>query len=101
MAKSLYRLRVPHSLVDLIRSLHPQLKRKLRASLRRIVAEPSTGKALRDELEGLWSYRVSRFRVIYRVSPRLKIVELVAIGPRARIYEETLRLIKREEKKGD
>lgn len=97
MAGLSYRLRVSSTLADLIRGLHPRLKRKLRASLRAILDDPAMGKPLRDELEGLWSYRVSRFRVIYRVSPSGRVVELIAIGPRARIYEETLRLIKRDQ----
>ncbi len=33
---------------------------------------------------------MGRFRIIYRVAPR-RLVELVAIGPRRTIYEETLR----------
>ncbi len=37
---------------------------------------------------------VGTFRVIYRVMRN--IIEIVAIGPRERIYEETYRLPKRE-----
>ena len=91
-----YRLRMPDDLVPMIRNLHPRLKRKLRSSLSAIVRNPWTGTPLRDGLEGLRSYRVSRFRIVYRVLPRQKTLEIVAIGPRARIYEETLRLVTRE-----
>lgn len=59
-----------------------------------ILADPSSGKALKEELAGLRSFRVGTFRVIYRV--RRNVVEIVAIGPRERIYEETYRLLKRE-----
>ena len=88
------RLRLPPEVVSLLRGLHPDLKRRLRAALDRIVADPSAGKALRAELTGLRSLRVGRIRVVYRESQDA--IEIVAVGPRDRIYEETLRLVRRE-----
>jgi mRNA interferase RelE/StbE len=76
-----------------IRAMHPDLKRKIKAALKIIVSNPDVGKPLRDELMGLRSFRVSRLRIVYRVSDR--IIELVAVGPRERIYQETYRLIKK------
>lgn len=89
------KLRVPDDIVEFIRGCHPQLKRKIRAGLRHIASEPETGKSLKDELTGFKSYRISRFRIMYRVSPK-QTIEIVAIGPRKTIYEETYRLIKKE-----
>jgi mRNA interferase RelE/StbE len=94
MKQPLHRLRVPDEVADLVRGMHPILKRKTRASLKTILADPSSGKGLKDELSGLRSFRVGTFRVIYRVTRN--VVEIVAIGPRGRIYEETYRLLKRE-----
>ena len=71
----------------LIRQMHPDLKRKVRAGVADILDNPACGKPLRGELSGLWSLRVGRHRVIYR--PDGGGIELVAIGPRATIYEET------------
>jgi mRNA interferase RelE/StbE len=93
-----YKLRVPDEVADLIRGLHPQLKRKIKAALKFIIAEPGEGKSLRDKLNGLRSYKVSLFRIIYRISSD-NYLEIVAIGPRKTIYEETFRIIKKEEKK--
>ena len=88
------RLRVPSHLQELIRGLHPDLKRKVRAALDVISADPLAGKELRDNLAGLRSFRLGRFRIIYRFGPR-RLIELVALGPRRVIYEETLRLLRR------
>ena len=66
--RSQKKLRVSDEIVALIRGCHPQLKRKFRAGLRHILIEPEVGKSLKDELEGLRSYRISRFRIIYRIS---------------------------------
>jgi len=89
----MHKLRIPDDLVALIRSLHPRIKKKVRASLQEILSEPYSGKALKDELDGLRSFRVSRFRIVYRISKK-KEVEIISIGPRARIYEETFRVLK-------
>jgi mRNA interferase RelE/StbE len=80
--------------------MHPRLKKKVKASLQAILSEPHSGKALRDELVGLRSFRVSRFRIVYKISSNKKEIEIeiVAIGPRDRIYEETFRIIKKEER---
>lgn len=89
------RLVIPDEVAAVIRGLHPQLKKKVRSSLERILADPRAGKCLVDELEGLQSFRVGRFRIIYRVTTK-KDVELVAVGPRVRIYEDTYRIVKKQ-----
>jgi mRNA interferase RelE/StbE len=89
------KLRVTDEIVAFVRGCHPKLKRKIRAGLKHIVTEPESGKSLKDELEGLKSYRISRFRIIYRISSR-QTIDIVAIGPRKFIYEETYRIIKKE-----
>ena len=89
------KLRVPVEIVTFIRGCHPKLKRKIRAGLQYIVTEPESGKSLKDELEGLKSYRISRFRIIYRISSK-QTIDIVAVGPRKIIYEETYRIIKKE-----
>ena len=90
------KLRVPDKIVALIRGCHPTLKRKIMAGLRQILIEPESGKFLKDELEGLKSYRTSRFRIIYCTSSK-KIIDVVAVGPRKTVYEETYRIIKKEQ----
>ena len=94
MAKAALRLRVPDEVAGRVAGLHPQLKRKLRHALGAILADPAAGKALKDQLAGLRSFRIGKFRLVYRVSP--KAVEVVAFGRRERIYEETLRLVSRD-----
>ena len=90
----LQRISIPDDVAGLIRRLHPQLKQKVRDSLKIILANPYAGKALREPLGGLRSFRVGRFRIIYRVQQAA--LEIITIGPRERIYESTYRLIKKE-----
>ena len=88
-----YRLSVPEEIVDFLRSLHPEIKRKVKAALDLIASDPAVGKSLRDELRGLRSFKIGRFRIIDKVTSK-RIIEIVAIGPRRTIYEETYRLLK-------
>jgi mRNA interferase RelE/StbE len=99
MKKQTFKIRITDDVANLLRSLHPHLKKKIRASLKTISVEPESGKALKDELEGLKSFRVSTFRIIYRISSD-KRLEVVAIGPRERIYQETYRIVRKAEQKG-
>ena len=85
-------LRIPDAMVNRLRVMHPQLKRKIRAALDEIIHNPVCGKQLKLELANLRSYKVGRFRIIYRITLD-KTIELVAAGPRKTIYEETYRLI--------
>ena len=89
------KLRVPQDVSNLVRGAHPHIKRKLRAALEHIRSEPEVGKTLRDELLGPRSYRLGRIRIIYRVT-KPGVIDIVAIGPRKTIYEETFRLVKRQ-----
>lgn len=86
-------LKVPSSVRDLVRRMHPDLKRKVRAGLTDILDDPTCGKPLERELKGFWSFRIGRHRIIYR--PDDAGAEIVAIGPRRTIYEETARYILR------
>jgi len=90
----MYKLVVPKDVRELIRKMHPSLEKKVKASLKIILSEPYSGKTLMDDLSGLRSFRISSFRIIYRIKEPEQI-ELVAIGPRERIYEETFRIIQK------
>jgi mRNA interferase RelE/StbE len=83
-------LLISAELTAYIRTLHPELKRKVRATLDTVLADPSSGKPLRGPLAGFCAVHVGKFRVIYR--PAVGAIRIVAIGPRTRIYEEPERL---------
>ena len=86
------RLNVPDDIAALIRGIHPDLKRRVRSALGDIIDDPAIGTPLRDELAGLRSYRVSRFRIVYRVTGTA--IEIVALGPRRTIHQETWRRVR-------
>jgi mRNA interferase RelE/StbE len=90
-------IKIPTGIRDLVRRLHPVLKRKIRSALADIITDPACGKPLERELNGYWSLGVGRHRIIYR--PIEGGVEIVAIGPRRMIYEEAVRQILRSRRR--
>ena len=70
---------------DLITHLPSQFKRRVKVALQTLGKDPHQAKELRDELEGLRSFRVARSRLILRIHGPT--VEIVAFGPRKDIYE--------------
>ncbi len=88
----MYTLRVPTSVSLVLTHLHPNLKKKIKASLRLLLKAPFSGKPLKDQLTGLWSYRIGNIRIIYRI--KVHALEIIAIGPRSKIYEEMYLLLK-------
>jgi mRNA interferase RelE/StbE len=97
MKRQLYKLLVADHAASVLRTLHSDIKKKLKTAFQVIAADPYAGKALTEELDRLRSYRVSRFRIIYRLMQERRI-EIIAVGPRERIYEETYRLVRKSER---
>lgn len=95
--KTLPPIRMHEDVSEFIRTLHPVLKKRIHAGLQEIRAHPDSGKTLRDDLEGYSSLRVGKLRIIYRMNVRREI-EIIAVGPRRTIYEETIRLIASHER---
>lgn len=89
-----YRLVIPPAVQGIISGLPPNLKGKIRAALEAIREEPHLGKSLKDELRGLWSYRVSRYRIVYRIRHARIEIQVIDVGPRILIYERVLEALK-------
>ena len=87
---------IPPHVADVIRSLHPDLKRSVKSAIRAVAADPECGESLLRELHGLWKYRVRRFRIVYAIDRKTRVLRIMAIGHRQSIYEElTARLEKK------
>lgn len=94
--KTKYRLILPNDVASLMKKLHPDIKKNIKQALKEILEDPYSGKPLQDELKGLITFRVNKFRIVYRMEG--KTIQIVAVGPRAVIYEVTLMLIKSKAK---
>ena len=84
----LFRPDIPPHVAEVIRSLHPDLKRSIKSAVRAIASNPECGEPLLRELDGLWKFRVRRFRIVYAIDRKTRVIRLVAIGHRRHVYEE-------------
>ena len=91
-----YQAVLPPEVAARLAHLPPGVKRAVKAALRAITDEPSTGEPLRGELEGRLKYRVRRYRIIYRIDRTSRTVRIVAIGHRRTVYEELAEELKKE-----
>ena len=86
-------VRTTEEIATYIRSLHPAVKKRIHNALDQMRMQPADGKPLQRELAGYRSFRVGKFRIIYRATA--KEIEVVAVGPRSTIYEEMTRLMEK------
>ena len=90
-----WRVDVPPHVAEVIRRLPPEVKRGVKAALRAVTADPTTGEPLRRDLEGLWKFRVRRYRLVYAVDRAARVVRIFAVGHRRGIYEEIAARVQR------
>jgi len=83
-----FRPEIPPHVAEVIRSLHPDLKRSIKSAIRAIASNPECGEPLLRELDGLWKFRVRRFRIVYAIDRKARAIRLMAVGHRQSVYEE-------------
>ena len=79
-----------------LRDLSPRIKRNIRACLEELCQDPHAGKALKDDLAGFYSFRVKRFRIVYRIEYYLITIVVVGLGRREGVYEELIGELRRK-----
>lgn len=82
-----YRARYTPEAAAIIKKLHPTIKAVVRAGIKEIVEDPLTGRELQFELSGFRSFRISRYRIIYRIDEANSRIEIHYVGPRRDVYE--------------
>ena len=90
-----FRPSIPPHIAAVIRTLHPDLKHSIKSAIRAIAANPECGEPLQRELNGLRKYRVRRFRIVYAVEQKRRVIRLMAVGHRRTVYEELTDRIRR------
>lgn len=55
-------------------------------------AYPYYGKALVGKLKGLWELKLGKYRIIYTISMREKVIRMAAIGLRKGVFKRVERL---------
>ena len=85
---AVYRPDIPPHVAEILRHLPPDVKRSIKQAVRSLSADPSAGAPLIRELSGLWRFKVRRFRIIYELDRKARVIKIFAIGHRREVYEE-------------
>jgi mRNA interferase RelE/StbE len=88
-------LDIPPHVAEVLRHLPPDIKRPVKAALRAIGRDPGVGSPLVRELKGLWRFRVRRFRIVYSVDRRRRIVRVFAVAHRRSVYDQLAEIMQR------
>jgi mRNA interferase RelE/StbE len=63
------------------------VKGKILEALKKAAETPYAGTKLRGKLEGLWRWRVGKYRAVYLINEKEKAVAFLDVGLRKSIYE--------------
>jgi mRNA interferase RelE/StbE len=77
----------------LFSKLHPENKKLIKFALNELRQSPHSGHDLQEELSGFKSYRMKRYRILYKLNDEEDVIEVYYIGHRKDIYEEFRRLL--------
>ena len=82
-----YSIEIAHRAKKQIDGLPPDIKTRVGdVILNEIALHPYEGKALKAKLEGLYSYRVGDYRIIYAVTKSHSIVQIIKVMHRREVY---------------
>jgi mRNA interferase RelE/StbE len=91
-----YRLDIPPQVAEIIWHLSPAMKRPIKSSLQALSDNPALGEPLMRELEGLWKYRVRRFRIVVAMDRGSRVLRIFTGRDRRTVYELVAMLIRAE-----
>lgn len=94
-----YRLDIPSHIAEIVRRLPPELKRGIKQALGSLSSDPFAGTPLLGELAGLWRIKVRRFRIVYELDRKARVIRIFAIGHRREVYEELANRMRRGKKR--
>ncbi len=96
---AVYRPDIPPHVAEIVRHLPPDVKRSVKQALKSLSADPFTGAPLIRELSGLWRFKVRRFRIIYELDRKSRVIRIFAVGHRREVYEELADRLRRAARK--
>jgi mRNA interferase RelE/StbE len=82
------RLKFTPEAARLIAKLHPEGKKLIKSGLDELRQNPFLGDDLQQELSGLKSLKIKRYRVLYAIDEEGKVIQVYYVGHRRDVYEQ-------------
>ena len=87
------RIRFTPEAARLLSIIHPENKKLIKAAIKEIRQDPHSGDDLEEELSGFKSYKIKRYRILYKINEEENVIEVYYIGHRKDVYEQFRRLL--------
>jgi mRNA interferase RelE/StbE len=71
-----------------IEKLDASIKKIIQKAIESLAQNPYKGKPLSHELAGLYSYRTSDYRIIYKIEEGQLIIIVITVGHRREVYKK-------------
>ncbi len=84
----MYKIEIDRKVLSYLKKLDKNIRKQIFDKILLLSEDPSIGKPLKYALHGYSRVRVGKYRIIYRVKENEKVVFIVAIGHRKRIYRK-------------
>ena len=89
----MYRVQLAPTVAKALSSFHPDIRKQLKAGMKELADNPYAGKMMQEKLAGFRTYRMKRYRVVYKVDEDEKLVRVYMIGHRREIYDLFSKLV--------
>ncbi len=76
-----------------IEKLDVSIKIIIKKAIESIASNPYKGKPLAYELSGLYSFRTSDYRIIYRIKEKELLIIVITVGHRKEIYKKLKKIL--------
>lgn len=76
-----------------IEKLDASIKIIIKKAIESLASNPYKGKALAYELSGLYSFRTSDYRIIYRIREKELLIIVITVGYRKEIYKKLKKIL--------
>lgn len=83
----MFEIRISSKAEKQIKQIKKIYQTAILSALEELRGDPYVGKPLSKDLTGRFSYKISVYRIIYKVSQQDKVVNIISDGHRATIYE--------------
>lgn len=82
-----YRIEIPKRVQKELERLPRKFQERIVAKLHMLATDPSLGKRLQGEFEGLYTVRVWPYRIIYEIKRKELVVLVLKVAHRKSVYQ--------------
>ena len=83
----MFKVRISTHAAKQIKNLPEKINEAVIESFQELKDDPYLGKELSRELAQRYSYRISVYRIIYKINDKDNIINILSVGNRATVYD--------------